>query len=46
MIQLAGYLESRNQNNGYLVAFNFNQNKEFTSKWNDVNGKKIFEVVV
>lgn len=44
--QLAGYLETRNQDTGYLVAFNFNQNKEFTNKWNDVNGKKIFEVVV
>jgi len=44
--QLAGYLESRNHTVGYLVAFNFNKNKEFTNQWNDVDGKKIFEVVV
>jgi hypothetical protein len=44
--QLAGYLESRNHNTGYLVAFNFNKNKEFTNRWNEVNDKKIFEVVV
>lgn len=44
--QLAGYLESRNHNTGYLVAFNFNKNKEFTSQWNEVDGKKIFEVIV
>lgn len=44
--QLAGYLESRSYEVGYLVAFNFNQNKEFTSQWNEVNGKKIFEVLV
>ena len=44
--QLAGYLESRNHTTGYLVAFNFNKNKEFTTKWNEVEGKKIFEVIV
>jgi hypothetical protein len=44
--QLAGYLDSRNHTTGYLVAFNFNQNKEFTNKWNEVEGKKIFEVLV
>ncbi len=44
--QLAGYLESRNHTTGYLVAFNFNKNKEFTNKWNEVEGKKIFEVIV
>ena len=44
--QLAGYLESRNHTTGYLVAFNFNKNKEFTSAWNEVEGKKIFEVIV
>ncbi|HRG48845.1 MAG TPA: AAA family ATPase [Leptospiraceae bacterium] len=44
--QLSGYLESKGHTTGYLVAFNFNKNKEFSSKWNEVNGKKIFEVLV
>ncbi len=44
--QLAGYLDSRGHNFGYLVAFNFNKNKQFTNQWNEVNGKKIFEVIV
>jgi hypothetical protein len=44
--QLSGYLESKGHATGYLVAFNFNKNKEFSSKWNEVNGKKIFEVLV
>ncbi len=44
--QLAGYLESRGQKEGYLAVFNFNKNKEFTSKWNDVQGRRIFEVLV
>jgi hypothetical protein len=44
--QLAGYLDSRNQTTGFLVAFNFNKNKQFTNGWNEVNGKKIFEVIV
>ncbi|MDX1960648.1 MAG: AAA family ATPase [Leptospiraceae bacterium] len=44
--QLAHYLESRNQPTGYLVVFNFNKNKEFTSIWNEVEGKNIFEVIV
>ncbi len=46
LLQLAGYLESRNHQIGYLVAFNFNKNKKFTSGWNEVEGKKIFEVMV
>ncbi len=44
--QLAGYLETKNHDKGYLVAFNFSRNKEFTSRWNEVDGKKIFEVLV
>lgn len=44
--QMGRYLESRNQDTGYLVAFNFNSNKEFTSHWTEVEGKKIFEILV
>ncbi|MCP5498862.1 MAG: AAA family ATPase [Leptospiraceae bacterium] len=46
LLQLAGYLDSRNHAVGYLVAFNFNQNKEYTNKWSEVENKKIFEVMV
>ncbi|MCB1157191.1 MAG: hypothetical protein H7A25_14540 [Leptospiraceae bacterium] len=44
--QLAAYLDSRNQTTGYLAIFNFNKNKEFTSSWNEINKKQIFEVRV
>lgn len=44
--QLAGYLKSKNHKIGYLVAFNFNKSKEFTNKWNDFDGRKIFQVLV
>ncbi|MCB1159524.1 MAG: hypothetical protein KDK45_18635, partial [Leptospiraceae bacterium] len=44
--QLASYLNSKGHNLGYLVVFNFNKNKEFTNEWNDVDGKKIFQVMV
>lgn len=44
--QLAGYLESKNHTTGYLVVFNFNKNKEFTNRWNELDGKRIFEVLV
>lgn len=46
LLQLAGYLESRNHQKGYLAVFNFNKNKKFTDSWNEVEGKKIFEVLV
>ncbi|MCP5496861.1 MAG: AAA family ATPase [Leptospiraceae bacterium] len=44
--QLAGYLDSRNHGVGYLVTFNFNKNKEFTNGWRELDGKKVFEVMV
>jgi hypothetical protein len=34
------------ENGDGLQSVPFNQNKEFTSKWNEVEGKKIFEVIV
>lgn len=36
--QLGRYLESRNQDTRYLVPFNFNSSKEFTSHWTEVEG--------
>ena len=46
--QLEGYLESRNNENGYLVSFSFNQNKEYTSGWleEEETKKHIFEIVI
>ena len=44
--QLATYLKSRGQKEGYLAVFNFNKKKEFTSAWREVRGKRIFEVML
>ena len=53
--QLCGYLESREQNKGYLVSFSFLKNKEYTAgyvedlKDEDVNGiedRRIYEVTI
>ena len=44
--QLADYLDINNQNKGYLLVFNFNQNKEYKKEELIVEGKEIFEVFV
>ena len=44
--QLAGYLDERGHTTGYLTVFNFNRNKEFTSQWNEIGNRKIFQVMV
>ncbi len=44
--QLADYLEYQKLNTGYMIVFNFNKNKEYTSKWDNANKKQIFEVIV
>ncbi len=44
--QLAGYLEAQGLDNGYMVVFNFNKNKEYAKQRIQVEGKSIFEVVV
>jgi hypothetical protein len=44
--QLAEYLQSRRQTQGYLLIFNFNKNKEYTTQWIEMKEKKIFEVTV
>ena len=46
--QLCDYLESRNSSKGYLISFNFNENKEYVQNTvivKDVN-KEIYEIVV
>jgi hypothetical protein len=44
--QLAGYLEKQNQNNGYLIIFNFNQSKEWKQERIVVEKKDILAVWV
>ncbi|MDE7273028.1 MAG: hypothetical protein K2N95_08195 [Lachnospiraceae bacterium] len=46
--QLCDYLESRNSNKGYLISFNFNENKEYIQNTIILkNGsKEIYEIVV
>ena len=44
--QLAGYLEIKNMEKGYMVVFDFRKNKEYTNEWIEVEEKKIYEVVV
>ena len=46
--QLERYLDSRNNETGYLVSFSFNQNKEYTNGWlEEAETKKhIFEIVI
>lgn len=44
--QLTQYIEEQGVEEGYLLTFNFNKNKKYTTEWINVNNKKIFEVMV
>lgn len=45
--QLSEYLATRGMDEGYLVTFDFSKNRESKEpQWVEVNGKRIFEVVV
>lgn len=44
--QLAGYLDAQGLDDGYMMVFNFNKNKEYTHQWTQFEGKNIFEVIV
>ncbi|HBY21027.1 MAG TPA: AAA family ATPase, partial [Clostridiales bacterium] len=44
--QVVRYLDSQNENTGYLVLFSFNKKKGYTREWIELEGKRIFEVVV
>ncbi|HAN09510.1 MAG TPA: AAA family ATPase [Clostridiales bacterium] len=44
--QLAEYLEIKQLDEGYMLVFDFRKGKEYTDKWMEVEGKKIYEVVV
>ncbi|HBY21676.1 MAG TPA: AAA family ATPase [Clostridiales bacterium] len=44
--QVVRYLDSQNEDKGYLVLFSFNKKKEYTREWIEIKEKWIFEVVV
>jgi phage-related protein len=46
--QLAGYLEKKNQKTGYLLTFNFNQNRAQTKKIKSetFGAYEIFDVIL
>jgi len=46
--QLLGYMNSRHLDKGYLLTFDFrkNENREQKTEWVQVDGKRIFEVIV
>lgn len=44
--QLTHYMEEQKVDQGYLLTFNFNKNKEYKAEWISVEDKKIFEVMV
>ena len=46
IMQLCNYLNTYSLNEGYLVIFSFNKNKEFKQEKNIVNGNHIFAVYV
>ncbi|GHV14698.1 hypothetical protein AGMMS49938_11310 [Fibrobacterales bacterium] len=45
--QLAGYLESKAKDTGYLLTFDFRKNRSdsFSAEWVDYENKRIFDVV-
>lgn len=44
--QLCEYLNVQGQHIGYMLIFNFNKSKELKAEWIDIEGKRIFEVIV
>ena len=46
--QLANYLKIKNADSGYLLTFDFRkeQSKEHRAEWIEIDGKKIFDVIV
>jgi len=47
ILQLCGYLESKNMDEGYLLTFDFRKrDKVYRAEWKAVHGKRIFDVMV
>ena len=46
MEQLVGYMDRFQTNEGYLLTFDFRENKKISSKWLEKDGKRILDIVV
>jgi hypothetical protein len=46
--QLCGYLSTKRADTGYLLTFDFRKeaNKERRAEWLEINGKRIFDIIV
>jgi len=46
--QLVNYLKLKNADKGYLITFDFRKesNKELRAEWIEIDGKKIFDVII
>jgi hypothetical protein len=44
LLQLADYLDRLDLDTGYLLIFDNNKKKSWTSDWVEINGKRIFWV--
>ena len=46
--QLLGYMKSKNNNNGYILTFDFRKksNKKYKAEWLKFDDKSIFEIIV
>jgi hypothetical protein len=46
--QLLGYMEAKKAVVGYLLTFDFRKeaNKQHKAEWLEINGKRIFEVII
>ncbi|MDQ2085598.1 GxxExxY protein [Herbivorax sp. ANBcel31] len=44
--QLWGYLESKREDKGYLILFNFNENKQYKKEWKRYKSKDIYMTIV
>jgi len=47
-VQLLGYMENKKSDTGYLLIFDFRTepNKKHTEEWVEIDGKRIFEVII
>ena len=44
--QLADYMEIKRLDEGYMVVFSFRKDKEYTQQWLEIEGRRIYEIVV
>ncbi len=44
--QLSEYMKEQKVKKGYLLVFNFNKNKKYSKEWIEIDGRRIFEVIL